>query len=107
MTAKSTFPEWIYDGSEIADPFGYGERAVTFLRRLKHPKSTLPKKAFQLDRWQERVVRAIYGPRHDDGRRIVNTVVMLLPRGNRKTRFLVHRRQPPKPADARDGLPIL
>ncbi|ABE61229.1 phage Terminase [Nitrobacter hamburgensis X14] len=85
MTAKSTFPEWIYDGSEILDPFGYGERAVTFLRRLKHPKSTLPGKAFQLDPWQERIVRRIYGPRHDDGRRIVNTVVMLLPRGNRKT----------------------
>jgi len=85
MTAKSTFPDWIYDGSDIPDPFGYGERAVKFLRRLKHPKSTLPGKAFVLNPWQERVVRAVYGPRHDDGRRIVNTVVMLLPRGNRKT----------------------
>jgi phage terminase large subunit-like protein len=45
----------------------------------------LPRKAFVLNPWQERIVRAIYGPRHDDGRRIVNTVVMLLPRGNRKT----------------------
>lgn len=86
-TIRSTFPSWIYDGSEIDDPFGYGERAVKFLRALRHPKSILPKKAFQLDEWQERVTRRIYGPRHPDGRRIVNTVIMLLPRGNRKTSF--------------------
>ncbi len=85
MTTRSTFPDWIYDGSEIPDPFGYGERAVRFLRALRHPKSTLPGKAFQLDLWQERVVRRIYGPRHSDGTRVVSTVVLLLPRGNRKT----------------------
>ena len=76
---------WIHDGSPIADPFGYDERAVRFLRGLKHPKSNLPGKAFQLDRWQERIVRRIYGPRHPDGSRIVRTVAMMLPRGNRKT----------------------
>lgn len=81
-STRSTFPEWIYDGSEIPDPLGFGERAVRFLRALKHPKSGGP---FQLDPWQERIVRRIYGPRHADGRRIVKTVVLLLPRGNRKT----------------------
>ena len=30
---RSTYPDWLYDGSEIPDPFGYGERAVEFLRR--------------------------------------------------------------------------
>src|SRR5689334_8660309 len=83
--SKDTFPHWIYDGSAIDDPMGYGERAVTFLRKLKHPKSTLYRKQFQLDPWQERIVRAIYGPRHPDGSRVVNTVVILVPRGNRKT----------------------
>ncbi|MGY3575288.1 terminase large subunit [Bradyrhizobium sp. USDA 4504] len=83
--SKDTFPHWIYDDSPIDDPMGRGEKAVTFLRRLKHPKSRLPKKAFQLDKWQERVVRAVYGPRHPDGSRIVKTVVILVPRGNRKT----------------------
>ena len=82
---RSTYPSWIYDGSPIEDTFGDGERAVEFLRRLRHPKSRLPKRAFQLDFWQERIVRRIYGPRHPDGSRIVNTVVLLLPRGNRKT----------------------
>ncbi|TAI63459.1 terminase TerL endonuclease subunit [Bradyrhizobium sp. Leo170] len=82
---SDTYPHWIYDDSPIDDPFGYGERAVEFLRRLKHPKSTLPRKQFQLDPWQERIVRAIYGPRNQDGSRVVSTVVILVPRGNRKT----------------------
>lgn len=76
---------WISDGSEIPDPFGYGQRAVDFLRVLKHPKSRSPGKAFELPEWQERIVRRIYGPCHPDGRRIVRNVVCLLPRGNRKT----------------------
>lgn len=82
---SSTFPRWIYDGSSIPDPLGHGERAVTFLRRLRHPNSTAPRRAFQLYDWQERIVRRIYGPRNTDGSRIVKTVVLLLPRGNRKT----------------------
>lgn len=81
----STYPAWIFDGSPIDDPFGYGERAVEFLRRLKHPNSTAPGKAFQLYEPQERMVRRIYGPRHPDGRRIVETVFWMIPRGNRKT----------------------
>lgn len=80
-----SFPSWIFDGSDIADPFGYGDRAVQFLRMLRHPKSRLHGKAFDLPEWQERIVRRIYGPCHDDGRRVVRTVVILLPRGNRKT----------------------
>ncbi|MBS9477653.1 terminase large subunit [Ancylobacter radicis] len=83
--ARSTYPEWIFDGSEIPDPMGRGERAVRWLGMLKHPKSTLPGRPFLLDPWQERIVRRIYGPRHEDGTRIVKTVVLLLPRGNRKT----------------------
>lgn len=71
--------------TEVSDPFGHGERAVRFLRALRHPKSALPKRAFQLDPWQEDIVRRIYGPRRPDGTRIVKTVVLLLPRGNRKT----------------------
>lgn len=78
-------PSWIDDGSEIPDPFGYGERAVTWLRKLRHPKNPAPGHPFQLDPWQERIVRRIYGPRNPDGTRIVRRVVLLLPRGGRKT----------------------
>lgn len=52
---------------------------------VRHPKSTAPHRAFQLYDWQERIVRAIYGPRDADGERIVREVFLLIPRGNRKT----------------------
>jgi phage terminase large subunit-like protein len=84
-TSSDTFPHWIYDDSPIPDPFGYGERAVKFLRSLKHPKSTSQRKRFCLDPWQEKIVRRIYGPRNPDGSRIVTVAVILVPRGNRKT----------------------
>ncbi|UVO40497.1 terminase large subunit [Bradyrhizobium arachidis] len=83
--SSNTYPQWIFDDSPIPDPLGYGERAVRYLRSLKHPKSSLPNKRFQLDSWQERIVRAIYGPRDGTGSRIVSVVVILVPRGNRKT----------------------
>lgn len=82
---QSYGPGWLFDDSEIPDPFGRGERAVEFLRFLKHPKSQAPGKALTLDPWLERIVRRTYGPCHPDGRRIVRTVVLLVPRGNRKT----------------------
>lgn len=78
-------PEWLDNPELIPDPFGYGERAVKFLRMLRHPKNPAPGHPFQLDPWQEAVIRAIYGPRNEDGTRIVRRVVLLLPRGNRKT----------------------
>lgn len=82
---KSAFPHWIYDGSAIDDPFGYGQEAVDFIRALKHPASTAPKGGFQLHDFQERMTRRIYGPRYPDGSRVVRTVFLMLPRGNRKT----------------------
>jgi phage terminase large subunit-like protein len=78
-------PSWIDDGSDIPDPFGYGERNVQWLRRLKHPKNPAPGHPFQLDPWQERIIRKLYGPRNADGSRIVRRLVLVLPRGNRKT----------------------
>lgn len=85
MTTASTYPNWIYDGSEIPDPLGHGERAVKFLRYLRHPASKAPKRALQLAEWQERIVRRIYGPVDEDGERIVREVFLMIPRGNRKT----------------------
>ena len=58
---KTTSPLWISDSSEIPDPLGYGQRAVDFLRVLKHPKSRSRNCAFELPAWQERIVRRIYG----------------------------------------------
>jgi len=78
-------PAWIFDGSPLQDPAGRAERAVHFLRLLRHPKSPLPGRAFQLDPWQERIVRAIYGPTDAHGRRLVRTVYLQVGRGSRKT----------------------
>ncbi|WP_375763083.1 terminase large subunit [Bradyrhizobium sp. Pha-3] len=90
-------PSWIDSGEEIPDPFGYGAKAVDWLRKLKHPSNPAPGHPFQLDPWQERIVLRIYGPRHLDdvyddgilvarkGSRIVRRVILVLPRGNRKT----------------------
>lgn len=78
-------PDWIDAPELIPDPLMAGEKAVRFLRKLRHPKSSLPGRPFQLDPWQEAVIRRIYGPRDDMGRRIVRRVVLVVPRGNRKT----------------------
>jgi phage terminase large subunit-like protein len=81
----TNLPTWVFDNSPIDDPLGHGERAVKFLNLLKHPKSRAAGRKFQLPRWQERIVRRIYGPCSEDGQRIVRNIVLLLPRGNRKT----------------------
>lgn len=78
-------PSWIDNPDEISDPLGHGERAVKWLRMLRHPKNPAPGHPFQLFPWQESIIRRIYGPRHQDGTRVVRRVVLLLPRGNRKT----------------------
>lgn len=77
--------KWIFDDSPIPDPLGHGERAVRFLRLLKHPKSRLPDMAFQLDPPFERIVRRIYGPVDEFGARMVRTVFLQIGKGSRKT----------------------
>lgn len=78
-------PDWIFDDSEISDPRGYGERAVDFLKRLRHPKSEMSDKQLVLPRYWERIIRRIYGPVDKDGRRIVKRCFIMIPRGGRKT----------------------
>lgn len=99
LALPAWYPHWIYDGSDIPDPFGYGAEAVEFLHRLKHPKSRLPKFAFEINPFLERIVMRIYGPRyeadilddddglviHRRGERIVKEAGLIMPRGNRKT----------------------
>lgn len=82
---KARRPTWIYDGSEIPDPLGHGQKAVDFIAALKHPRSPLEDKAFQLPFFWERIIRRIYGPCDEHGNRKVKTAFMLLPRGARKT----------------------
>lgn len=82
---KARRPGWIYDGSDIPDDAGHGQRAVEFIQALKHPKSTAPDKAFRLPFFWERIIRRIYGPLDEHGNRQVRTVFILMPRGGNKT----------------------
>lgn len=78
-------PAWLTDDSPIDDPDGRGERAVRFIRNLRHHEGRLAGRKFQLHEWQERIVRRIYGPNDESGRRQVRTVFILLPRANGKS----------------------
>ncbi|WP_457660946.1 terminase large subunit [Sinorhizobium medicae] len=84
-SGASSHLAWIFDDSPILDPHGKGEAAVNFIKALRHPKSVLPGRSFQLDRWQERIIRRVYGDTKPDGTRKIKTVFALIPRGNRKT----------------------
>lgn len=81
----TTRPHWAFDDSDIPDPLGHGERAVKFFSALRHPLSVQSERRFGLPRFWERVIRKIYGPRHPDGRRVVRTAFIMVPRGARKT----------------------
>lgn len=85
MTVVQGGPEWLFDGSEIPDPYGRAARALRFLDILKHPKSRAEDKALKFDPWQTRIIQKIYGPQHADGRRICRVVYLQVGRGNRKT----------------------
>jgi phage terminase large subunit-like protein len=76
-------PAFIYDGPELPDPHGHGERAVRFLSAIKHPKSATGR--FELPPFLVRIVRRIYGDTDASGRRRVRTVFAMIPRGGRKT----------------------
>lgn len=67
------------------DPHGKGERAVQFIRRLKHHDGALTGKPFRLADWQERIIRRIYGDTDAAGRRRIQTVAIWIPRKNGKT----------------------
>jgi len=76
---------WWTDDSPIPDPHGKGARAAAFIQKLKLHEGKLAGQRFKLARWQERIVRRIYGDTREDGQRRVRTVFILLPRGNGKT----------------------
>jgi hypothetical protein len=84
MTTKMNL-EWIFNDTALRDPHGYGERAAKFIKALRHPKSGLPKKQFQLDPWMERIIRRVYATLCRTSNAASKTVFMLIGRGNRET----------------------
>ena len=83
MTKTTRRPAWISDGTQLPDPHGKGQRAVDFLRCMRHPKSHSGN--FHLDPWQESIFRKVYGSTREDGTRQYRTVFLMAGRGARKT----------------------
>jgi phage terminase large subunit-like protein len=84
----SAYPAWLFDDSPLPDPHGMGEKAVAFIRNLKHPKSAEADKAFRLDAWQERIIRRVYGDTDGNGRRRIKSLMLLTGKGARKTTLM-------------------
>lgn len=61
------------------------DRAVGFVRNLTHSKGEWGGKPFQLRKWQEDILRRIYGTLASDGRRQYRTCYIEIPRKNGKT----------------------
>lgn len=80
-------PAWLTGDDPLPDPHGKGERAVQFLARLRLTEGKYAGKRFPLARFQDRIVRRVYGDTDSHGLRRVRTVFLFLPRGNGKTTF--------------------
>lgn len=79
-------PAWLFDDSPIPDPTGIAEESIRFIKGfLKHPLSTAPDNAFQLDRWQERFLRKMIGPVDENGERLCRNAYAQLGKGSRKS----------------------
>ena len=78
-------PAWLWDGSPIPDPLGRAEKAVRFIRKLRLHEGRFAGQPFPLADWQERLIRRIYGPVDELGRRQVRTAFVMVPRGSGKS----------------------
>jgi phage terminase large subunit-like protein len=56
-----------------------------FVRRLTLWEGRFAGRPFTVHPFQEAIIRRIYGPSTDDGRRLVRTACLWIPRGNAKT----------------------
>lgn len=62
------------------------ERVVRFFRKLRHIKGRWAGSPIALEDWQiEHFIRPVFGWKHPDGRRIITTVWLEIPRKNGKT----------------------
>ena len=60
-------------------------RVERFVQALTHTEGPAAGHPFVLRPWQRDIIRRIYGPRHPDGRRIVRTALITMPRKQGKT----------------------
>jgi phage terminase large subunit-like protein len=62
-----------------------GDRAVNFIRRLKHTKGQWHGVSFDLRPWQEKIIRDLFGTVKEDGARQYRTAYIEVPRKNGKS----------------------
>lgn len=67
------------------DPTGRADKVSRFVRMLRLWEGRFAGEPFHLHPFQEAVVRRIYGPSTDAGRRLVRLACIWIPRGNAKT----------------------
>lgn len=77
----------LFDDSEIKIPQGKGERAVRFIRGLRHLESRHAEQRFQPDVWQECLIRRVYGDTLAYGTRRIKAVFARDPRGAQQLRL--------------------
>jgi phage terminase large subunit-like protein len=61
------------------------ERAVVFINRLQHTKGKWAGVSFNLRRWQEKIIREVFGWKNPEGTRKHRTVYIEIPRKNGKS----------------------
>ena len=62
------------------------QKAIDFINCLKHTKGKWAGVNFSLREWQvEKIIRPIFGTLHPDGRRVVRTCYVEIPRKNGKS----------------------
>ena len=64
---------------------GKADEAVKFISLLQHTKGKWSGRPFTLEKWQEKVVRDVFGTVRADGKRQYRTVYVEIPRKNGKT----------------------
>jgi phage terminase large subunit-like protein len=78
-------PDWLWSKRRIPDPLGRADKAVAFVKKLRLHEGRFAGKLFPLADWQERLIRRIYGPVDELGRRRVRTAFIMVPRGSGKS----------------------
>jgi phage terminase large subunit-like protein len=78
-------PDWLWSTDPIPDPLGRAEKAVRFVKKLRLHEGRFAGRPFPLADWQERIIRRIYGPVDEVGRRQVRTAFVMVPRGSGKS----------------------
>jgi phage terminase large subunit-like protein len=64
---------------------GKADRVIAFVENLTNTAGPNAGQPFALRDWQIDIIRAIYDPLHEDGRRVVRSALLSLPRKNGKT----------------------